>query len=78
MDEESELSDFGMEPEVAVIPAIIPVEQNIKNPPVIVEEINRVESEMNSLPEKNKIKQLESVEPVPMNYLGKLQLLNPK
>jgi cell division protein FtsN len=68
-DEESELSDFGMEPELAVIAASIPVEQNIKNPPVIVEEINRVESEMNSLPRKNKIKQLQSVEPVPMNSL---------
>ena len=70
LDEESELSDFGTEPEVAVIPASIPVVQNIKNPPVIVEKINRVESEMNPLSGKNKIKQLESVEPVPMNYLG--------
>ena len=52
LDEELELSDFGMEPELAVIPASIPVEQNMKNPPVIVEEIYRIESEMNTLPGK--------------------------
>ncbi len=68
LDEESELSGFGMEaPEVAVIPASIPVGQNIKNTPV--KETRRVESEMSPLPEKNEIKQPESVEPVPMNSL---------
>ncbi len=70
LDEESELSDIGLEaPEVAAIPASIPVEQNITITPVAVKETNRVESEMSPLPGKNKIKQLESVEPVPMNSL---------
>jgi cell division protein FtsN len=68
LDEKSELSDFGMEaPEVAVIPASIPVEQNIKNTPV--KETKRVESEMSPLPGKNEIKRSQPVEPVPMNSL---------
>jgi hypothetical protein len=68
LDEESELSDFGMEaPEVAVIPASIPVEQNIKNTPV--KETKRVESEMNPLPGKNEIKRSQPVKPAPMNSL---------
>jgi cell division septation protein DedD len=70
LDEESELSDFGMEaPEVAAIPASLPVEQNINNIPVPVKETKRVESEMSPLPGKNKIKRSQSVEPIPMNSL---------
>lgn len=66
LDEESELSDFGMEaPEVAAIPASLPVEQNIKNAPV--KETKRVESEMSLLPGRNAIKR--SQEPIPMNSL---------
>lgn len=70
LDEESEFSDFGMEaPEVTVIPASIPVEQNIKNTLVTIRETKRVESKMSPLPGKNKIKRFQSVEPIPMNSL---------
>ena len=70
LDEGSELSDFGVEaPEVAAIPASIPVEQNITSTPVAVKETNRVESEMSPLPEKHEIKRSKSAEPIPMNAL---------
>ncbi|MBL4664875.1 MAG: DUF799 family lipoprotein [Nitrospinaceae bacterium] len=70
LDEESELFDFGMEaPEVAAIPASIPVEQNIKNTPISVKESKRVESEMSPLSGENEIKRSQSVEPIPMNSL---------
>jgi cell division septation protein DedD len=70
LDEESELSDFRTEaPEVAAIPASIPVEQNITSTPAIIKETRRVESEMSPLPGKNVIKRSQSVEPIPMNAL---------
>ena len=68
LDEESELSDFGMEaPEVAVIPASIPAGQNIKYTPLPVKETNLVESEMSPLTGKNEIKRSQPVELVPMS-----------
>jgi len=67
LDEESELSDFGMkEPEVAARPVSISVEQNTNGTPA---SIRKIESEMSPLPVKDKIKQPESVEPTPMNSL---------
>lgn len=70
LDEESKLSDFGMEaPEVAAIPASIPVEQNIVSAPEIVQETDSVEYEMSPLPGKDKIKRAQSEEPIPMNAL---------
>jgi cell division septation protein DedD len=70
LDEESELSDFGVEaPEVAAIPASLPIEQNIASLPVAVKETKQVESEMSPLPGKNEIKRSQSVEPMPMNAL---------
>jgi cell division septation protein DedD len=70
LDGETELSYFGEEaPEVPTIPAIIPVEQDIKNTSVPDKETKRVEFEMSPLPEKNQIKQPKSVEPIPMNSL---------
>ena len=70
LDGESELSGFGVEaPEVAAIPASIPVEQNIKSTPVAVKETNRVESEISPLPGKREIKRSQSAEPIPMNAL---------
>lgn len=70
LDEESELSGFGMEtPEVAAVPASIPVERNIKNTFIPVQETRLVESEMSPLPGKNEIKRFQSVEPIPMNSL---------
>jgi cell division protein FtsN len=70
VDKESELSGFDMEaPEVAATPLSIPVEQKIKNTPIPVKETKLVESEMIALTKKNKTKQFQSVEPLPMNSL---------
>ena len=70
LDEESELSDFGMAaPEVAAIPVSTSVEQNITSTPIAVKGTKRVESEMIPLPGKNEIKRSQSVEPIPMNAL---------